>query len=180
MKEALKHIATLVLLAVSSAVLGYVLGCSRAKRDATPPEVHTDTIVRVDTIRIEHPTDTVTVTKWKRYYVHDTAVVTQHDSVFVILQYEQHCLALPDTLDLWYSGVDARVDSLRVYLRTTSVTQTVTTTAAPRRNTIGVSAGLHDASVLYIRSFGRINVGISAGYNYDRQASARCIVGFSF
>jgi hypothetical protein len=180
MKEALKHIATLVLLAVSSAVLGYVLGCSRAKRDATPPEVHTDTIVRVDTIRIEHPTDTVTVTKWKRYYVHDTAVVTQHDSVFVILQYEQHCLTLPDTLDLWYSGVDARVDSLRVYLRTTSITQTITTAPAPRRNTIGVSAGLGDASVMYIRDVGRVALGFAAGYTIDREPTARGFLGWKF
>lgn len=180
MKEALKHITTLVLLAVSSAVLGYVLGCSRVKRDATPPEVHTDTIVRVDTIRIEHPTDTVTVTKWKRYYVHDTAVVTQHDSVFVILQYEQHCLTLPDTLDLWYSGVDARVDSLRVYLRTTSITQTVTRPVTLRRNIIGVEAGLQDFSLLYIRDIGRVSLGISAGYTYDRWATARAFVGYRF
>ena len=171
-------ISALAIVAVAL-LLGYIAGYGAATREMQP-ETHTDTVVRVDTVWRAMPPDVITQVQWRTRYVHDTAVVTERDSVFVVLPYEQHRLTMRDTLDLWYSGVDARVDSLRVYLRTTSVTTATTLNATPRRNTIGVEAGLQDASLLYIRDIGRVSLGLSAGYTYERQATARGFVGWRF
>lgn len=171
-------LTALAIVAVS-VLFGYIVGYDAAERELQP-ETHTDTVVRVDTVWRELPPDVITQVQWRTRYVHDTAIVTMHDSVAVWLPYEQHMLAMRDTLDLWYSGVDARVDSLRIYLRTTSVTTATTLNATPRRNTIGVEAGFHDASILYIRDIGRLSLGFSAGYTYDRQATARGFVGWRF
>ena len=171
-------IVAVILMAVA-VLFGYIKGYTSAMRDAQG-ETKTDTIVRVDTVRIHHPADTVTLTQWKTYHVHDTAIMVEHDSVFVILPYESHLLTMPDTLDLWYSGVDARVDSMHFYLRTVEVTQSTSITKPKRLNTIGVEAGFSDASLLYVRQLGRVSLGFSAGYTYDRQATVRGFLGWNF
>lgn len=174
-----KRLTIVCVLVAITALVSYLLGYSAHKAEQQQV-THTDTVVCVDTVWRILPPDTITQVQWCTHHVHDTAIVTMHDSVFVVLPYEQHLLMLRDTLDLWYSGVDARVDSLRVYLRTTSVTTTTTLNAMPRRNTIGVEAGLQDFSLLYIRDIGRVSLGFSAGYTYDRQATARGIIGWRF
>lgn len=118
-----KRVLIVLTLAVVLAAVGFLAGWKVAQSDPEPQtEVRRDTIVRVDTItKTEHFHDTITKIKYKKYYVTNTDTLVQHDSVFAVLPYEQHHLVMEDTLDLWYSGVDARVDSLRFYPRSTTI-----------------------------------------------------------
>ena len=117
-----KNVLVGFVLAVVLVVVGFVAGWNIAKDSSQPSqEPLRDTIVKVDTMSIIMPADTITHTIFKPVHVHDTSVIVQNDSVFVMLPYEQHHFSMSDTLDLWYSGVDARVDSLRFYLRSTTI-----------------------------------------------------------
>lgn len=56
------------------------------------------------------------------YPVHDTTYITQHttDTFYIMLPYQYKHLCRPDTLDVWYSGIDPKVDSARVYMHHTT------------------------------------------------------------
>ena len=99
-------------------VISFMLGYRQAGKDMNA-DVTVDTIHKVDTFFVLRPQDTVTNVELVPYKVHDTAIITHHDTTYVMLPYEHHCLSVPDTLYLWFSGVGARVDSLRFLLRTT-------------------------------------------------------------
>lgn len=168
-----------IIVVVVLVVISYMTGYRQASKDITTEHV-TDTIRLTDTMWVTAPADTVTLVQWKAYHITDTAIVTHHDTTVVFLPYEQHHFAMPDTLDLWYSGVDARIDSLRFLMTSSIITNTITLKETPRQNTIGVAAGFDDISLFYLRRVGRVNVGLSAGYTYDRKATARGVVGWSF
>lgn len=100
--------------------LGMMVGYHRGMADC-PTLVETDTIVKTDTVVYNRfDTDTIVETRYVplQVAVHDTLV----DSVWVTLPYERHFFSVPDTLDLWYGGVSARIDSLRIYPHETIVT----------------------------------------------------------
>ena len=50
---------------------------------------------------------------------------TVHDTIYVYLPVEHRHFGITDTLDVWYSGTNPRIDSTRVYFHTTVVTNTV-------------------------------------------------------
>lgn len=52
----------------------------------------------------------------------------EHDTVYVYLPYEHRLYSLPDTLDVWYSGIDPCIDSVKVYNHTTTITNTIINT----------------------------------------------------
>lgn len=117
-----KHILIILALAVVLVGVGFVAGWNIARDSSQPSQrPEPDTIVRVDIITRTSPPDTVEKVKWKPKYIPDTAWFELHDSIFVELPYEQHHLSVPDTFDLWYSGIDARVDSLRYYSHNTTI-----------------------------------------------------------
>lgn len=169
----------IIIVVVVLVVFSYMTGYRHASNDLMPDKV-ADTIRLTDTMWVTAPADTVTLVQWKAYHITDTAIVTHHDTTVVFLPYEQHHFSMRDTLDLWYSGVDARIDSLRVLLTSSVITNTITLKETSRQNTIGVSAGFEDVSIFYMRRVGRANIGLSAGYTYDRKATARGVVGWSF
>ena len=51
--------------------------------------------------------------------------VREHDTVYIILPYEHRLYEIPDTLKVWYSGIDPSVDSVMVYSQTYTITNTV-------------------------------------------------------
>lgn len=112
-------------MALLVALLGGVAGwCMRGEknRQQPPPVPDTTWFTMTDTVTLIGPRDSLTRIVWKPYPVHDTTFVTRHttDSIFVMLPYEHRHLHRPDTLDVWYSGVDARIDSATVYYHHTT------------------------------------------------------------
>lgn len=141
-------IIALLLFATAGGFVGYRIGRS----GFTPPEPDTVRVVTIDTFWVTTPPDTVTVTtvKYVRVPLYVTTTDTIVDSVLVPLTYEQHFARLDDVADVWYSGVDARIDSARTYHRTETVTitNTVVERKAPRLTAdLGAGALWHDGAV---------------------------------
>lgn len=121
-----RHIAIVAVLALLVAILGGVAGwCMRGARiqPQVPPVPDTTWFTLTDTVTLVGPRDSLTRIVWKPYPVHDTTFIvhdTATDSIFVKLPYEHRHLHCPDTLDVWYSGVDTHIDSAMVYVYNTT------------------------------------------------------------
>jgi hypothetical protein len=123
-----RHIALTVvlMLMVAFAAFGvYRYGYKAGMRNAECG-MQADTIVveRIDTVTLVGPSDTLTRIVWKPYpvAVHDTVKILRHttDSIYITLPYQHRHLSKPDTLDIWYSGVDPRIDSVNLYYHHTT------------------------------------------------------------
>lgn len=118
-----KNIIFSLVLAVMLVVAGFVAGWKTSQK-ALPPSQESlhDTIVMVDTMSIIMPPDTITKTELKTVYVPQTNIVVVNDSTYAVeLPYEQHHFSMLDTIDVWYSGYDSRIDSVKYYNRTTTI-----------------------------------------------------------
>lgn len=120
-----RHIAIVAVLTILVALMGGVAGwCMRGEKKQPLPVADTVVITTTDTVTLVGPRDTLVRIAWKPYPVaiHDTTFITRHttDSIFVMLPYEHRHLHREDTLDVWYSGVDARIDSATVYYHHTT------------------------------------------------------------
>lgn len=165
--------------------LGTKMGYEKCKGSFVEPQ--RDTITIHDTIKVK-PSDTPTVKdsvvgedlKPIPITVHDTCWV--HDTCYVYVNIGHHHTNVPGVADIWYSGFDAKIDSMNFYQQTKYITERVEVPVeGPRyNNTISIVAGFEDASVMYTRRLGRFVIGASAGYDYDRHPTARAVVGFSF
>lgn len=127
MTSRLKTILVAGIIAMAMMVAAFIAGWALrgAKNPPTPPPVADTTwFTLTDTVTLVGPRDSLTRIVWKPYPVaiHDTTLVIRHttDSIFVMLPYEHRHLHRPDTLDVWYSGVDARIDSATVYYHHTT------------------------------------------------------------
>lgn len=146
-----------------------------------------DTMTVCDTAKI-HPSETpaikdsVTDTEPMPLpvYVLDTCWV--HDTCYVYINIEHHHLNVPNIGNIWYSGFQTNIDSMHFYQQTKYITERIEVPVyrTQYKNTISVVAGFQDASLMYTRQLGRFVIGASAGYTYDRQPTARGVVGFSF
>ena len=144
-----RHIAIVAVLAFLIALLGGVAGwCMRGEnnRQQPPPVSDTTWFTLTDTVTLVGQRDSLTRIVWKPYpvAVHDTTFVIRHttDSIFVMLPYEHRHLHRPDTLDVWYSGVDARIDSATVYYHhTTEIIHHLPDVKKMPRMTAGVGCG---------------------------------------
>ena len=157
----------------------------RTMRGSTPAEqtVSRDTIIITDTVFVPSPSDTVvkTISKVVMVPVHTAANDIGVDSVPVLLPFDQHFTRLGDVADVWYSGFQASIDSARIYNRYLTVIEKHHTQASPTpANIVAIEAGPRDASLLYIRRFGTIYAGLSAGCTYAGEATARGFLGFQF
>ena len=108
------------LAAMALMLVSFFMGWTvRGNRLAPAPAQDTIVVTRVDTVTLVGARDTLIRTVWRPYpvAVHDTTTIVRHvtDSVLIALPYEHRHWSNPDTLDIWYSGVDPRVDSARVY-----------------------------------------------------------------
>jgi len=147
MTPRLKTILIAGLIAMAMMVAAFIAGW--ALRGAkTPPTPHpvsdTTWFTLTDTVTLVGPRDSLTRIAWKPYPVHDTTFIIRHttDSIFVMLPYEHRHLHRPDTLDVWYSGVDARIDSATVYYHhTTEIVHHLPDVRKKPRLTAGVGCG---------------------------------------
>ena len=106
--------------AVLLVVLSFIAGCQAGRGTKTPPPpADTIRIHTIDTVTLVRPRDTVTRIVWKPYpvAVTDTMFVIRHttDSIFITLPYQYKHFSMRDTLDVWYSGIDPRLDSIAIY-----------------------------------------------------------------
>lgn len=102
-------------------------------------------IEKVDTVTLVEPRDTLARIVWKPYpvAVHDTTLIHHHttDSIWISLPYEHRYMAKEDTLEVWYSGIDPKIDSAKVYMHhTTEIIKQPYEVARMPRLTLGVGA----------------------------------------
>ena len=124
MTEKIKILLLAVLLAMGLMLASFFAGWKIRGEKMQPPVADTIRIERVDTVTLVEPRDTLTRIVWKPYpvAVHDTTLIHHHttDSIWLSLPYEHRYMAKEDTLEVWYSGVDPKIDSAKVYFHHTT------------------------------------------------------------
>ena len=99
----------------------FSVGWLARERHIAPPVADTIRIEKVDTVTLAgNKVDTLICYVNRPYPVAVTDTIWHNDTMFVQLPYEHRHLHRPDTLDVWYSGVDARIDSATVYYHHTT------------------------------------------------------------
>ena len=149
MKEKIYILFLGILLAVGLLLGGFAAGWSlRGKQIVTPTE-DTITITRIDTVTlVENKIDTLIRYVNRLYPVTDT--IWRNDTMYVTLPYEHRYYAREDTLEIWYSGVDPKIDSARMYhYQTTKIIRQPYEVAKMPRLTLdlGAAAFYHERSI---------------------------------
>lgn len=131
-----------IIASVAAAFLvGYINGAR--KHDAGPetPAVKTDTLWRVDTVKVPKP---VPVTKWLRdttyIPVPDTVLVQRNDTTFVPVPIETTRYAGED-YEAWVTGFQATLDSINIF-RPTAVVEKQVPVYLNKKWGIGLQAGV--------------------------------------
>ena len=133
MTDMLKHILTLFITALLLMLISFVLGgkigydYGKATCGELPP-ADTTTIVSVDSTTIggtavRPDADSLIRIDSVPYPVPYPVLVqgdTVHDTVYVYLSYEHRLFSIPDTLEVWYSGIDPKIDSATIYMHSTT------------------------------------------------------------
>ena len=124
MTEKIKILALALLLAAGLMLASFFAGWSLRGHQQESVPSDTITIMKVDTVTLVEPRDTLTRIVWKPYpvAVHDTTLIHHHttDSIWISLPYEHRYMAKEDTLEVWYSGIDPKIDSAKVYMHHTT------------------------------------------------------------
>ena len=122
------------------------------RRASQPPVADTITIDHWDTTYLPSPPDTITseekIPVPVPYYIKETDTV--HDSVLVVLPYEHHHARVDSLLDIWYSGYQAKIDSIVAYkhLTTQIIKQPYEVTKMPNLTLdLGAGAMWHEQAV---------------------------------
>lgn len=168
----------LVLLAVA-ALFGYVAGYNSHEKEISEEITTHVTIIERDSVVYNLIMKDSTIVDWHLTPIEHFDTITQHDTTYIAIPISSFHFTDP-MADVWCRGYDVTLDSLRVHLKETVIKNTATITKPTYRNMIGIDTGLTDASIIYIRSVGRLSLGISAGYTYDKHATARGIIGYNF
>ena len=116
MTEKIKIMLLAMLLAMGLMLASFLAGWKIRGEKMQPPVADTIRIERVDTVTlVGNKVDTVIrfVNRPYPVAVHDT--MWRNDTMFVQLPYEHRYYCVPDTVEVWYSGVDPNLDSVRLY-----------------------------------------------------------------
>lgn len=142
MKKVLTYLGIAVLVVAGIALAGGAAGYRMAENRCAE-SIRTDTVYVTDTITVTRTLyDSVTTTEYKPYPVVVSKTDTIVDTQYVLLPIEHRLAHYPDMADIWYSGYDAKVDSVSFYIKERVVTTTVTETERKMpRMTIDVGAG---------------------------------------
>lgn len=179
-------IAVVVAIAIIALLIGGRIGFHIGRE--APVAILPDTIVlhTVDTLRVQSPPDTITSVVVKKLRVpvvqiiHDTIHDIVVDSADISLPFEQHHIKVEDVADVWVNGYGVTVDSCVAYRpHTTEIVNHTISTPQPK-NMVIATAGAKDASLGYMRRFGPVWVGVSAGYTYDGTPTVRGSLGYQF
>ena len=144
MMERLHTLFLMLALAAGLLLGGFAAGWSlRGNHDAAEFRADTVVAVRVDTVRlVEARVDTLLRVEERLVAgaVRDT--VRNGDTVLVRMPYEHRRYSKPDTLEVWYSGIDPKIDSAWVYAwHTTKVVREPYAVIRMPRLTLGLGAG---------------------------------------
>lgn len=154
MTEKIKILALALLLAAGLLLGGFAAGWKIRGKKMSSMVADTIRIEKVDTVTLVEPRDTLTRIVWKPYpvAVHDTTLIHHHttDSIWISLPYEHRYMAKEDTLEVWYSGIDPKIDSAKVYMHHTTeiIKQPYEVAKIPRLTAeIGAAAFYSDKSI---------------------------------
>ncbi|MBQ1760906.1 MAG: hypothetical protein IIZ94_14640 [Prevotella sp.] len=125
MTEKIKILALALLLAAGLMLASFFAGWSLCGHQQEPISNDTITIMKVDTVTLVEPMVDTLIRFVDRLYpvaVHDTTLIHHHttDSIWISLPYEHRYMAKEDTLEVWYSGIDPKIDSAKVYMHHTT------------------------------------------------------------
>ena len=125
MTEKIKILLLAVLLAMGLMLASFFAGWKIRGEKMQPPVADTIRIERVDTVTLVEPMVDTLIRYVDRLYpvaVHDTTLIHHHttDSIWISLPYEHRYMAKEDTLEVWYSGIDPKIDSAKVYMHHTT------------------------------------------------------------
>lgn len=179
MTNALRHIALLLVLLAVAVLFGYVVGYNRHEKEISEETETHVTIIERDSVVYNLIKKDSTIVDWHLKPIEHFNFDTIRDTAYILIPISSYHFG-NDLADVWCRGYDVTLDSLRVHLKETTIENTVTIREPSYRNMIGVEAGLYDASIIYIRSVGRLSLGISAGYTFDKHATARGLIGYNF
>jgi hypothetical protein len=134
--------------------VGFSAGWLAKEKHIQPIANDTIRIERIDTVTLVGQRDTLIRYVWKPYpvAVHDTTLIHHHttDSIWISLPYEHRYMAKEDTLEVWYSGIDPKIDSAKVYMHQTTeiVKQPYEVARMPRLTLdVGAAAFYSDKSI---------------------------------
>ena len=133
-------------------MLGYGHGCPEC------PQITADTVAAIDSTvtggtAVRPDADSLISVDSVPYPVPVPVYLpadTVRDTIYVYLPIEHRHFGITDTLDVWYSGTNPRIDSTRVYLHTTTITNTVNRDVfkMPRLTAnVGAGAFYHDKAI---------------------------------
>lgn len=162
MKEFIKCMLGLLLLAVVCSVLGFAVGRKWHRND---PEsqviVQVDTVVILDTIVREKP-----IYKTVQVIRHDTLRTEywhlQHDTVVAQVPIEQKVYEEDSLYTAWVSGWHTSLDSLMIYQTTKEIT--VTKRLPAPKWSVGITAG--PTMLLIPTGDIKFGMGVTAGLQY--------------
>lgn len=124
MTDKVKILLLALLLAMGLMLVSFFAGWKIRGEKMQPSVADTIRIERVDTVTLVEPRDTLIRIVWKPYpvAVHDTTLIVRHttDSVYISLPYQYRYYSKPDTLEVWYSGIDPKIDSATIYMHSTT------------------------------------------------------------
>ena len=154
MTEKIKILALALLLAAGLLLGGFAAGWKIRGEKMSSMVADTIRIEKVDTVTLVEQRDTLTRIVWKPYpvAVHDTTLIHHHttDSIWISLPYEHRYMAKEDTFEVWYSGIDPKIDSAKVYMHHTTeiVKQPYEVARMPRLTLdVGAAAFYSDKSI---------------------------------
>ena len=146
MTDKIKILALALLLAAGLMLASFFAGWSLRGRQQESIQSDTITIMKVDTVTLVEPMVDTLIRYVDRLYpvaVHDTTLIHHHttDSIWISLPYEHRYMAKEDTLEVWYSGIDPKIDSAKVYMHhTTEIVKQPYEVARMPRLTLDVGA----------------------------------------
>lgn len=121
MTEKINILLLAVLLAMGMMLASFFMGWHIRGEHIQQPVSDTIRIERVDTVTlVGNKVDTLICYVNRPYPVAVTDTIWRNDTMFVQLPYEHRHYSVEDTVDVWYSGVDPTLDSVRVYARHTT------------------------------------------------------------
>lgn len=187
MTEKIKILLLSVLLAMGLMLASFLAGWKIRGEQIQPPIADTIRIERIDTVTLVEPrVDTLIRYVNRLYPVTDT--VWRNDTMYVTLPYEHRYYSVPDTLDVWYSGVDPRIDSARVYEHhTTEIIRQPYEVAQMPRLTLDIGIGNNEWQTLDPYIFARATLNSKrwkiepyVGYTYAQKSMFGVSVSRSF
>lgn len=143
MEEKIKIVGLAILCIGLMMMVSFCGGWHLRGKQIEPPVADTIRIERVDTVTlVGNKVDTLICYVNRPYpvAVHDT--MWRNDTLYVQLPYEHRYYASPDTLEVWYSGVDPTIDSVTVYMHhTTEIIKEIRDVYRMPRLTLDLGAG---------------------------------------